>query len=131
MRIDLTQRFFNADDTVALDAQTQKPLTLKHFLIQACLAEFTGERNHQGPVPVPPDQKGPRYALYLEIKKGGDYADLSAEDVVLLKKAADIFPTLLRGQIHEMLEGKSQNTSKTPPKNRKQSEREPGEGKLS
>ncbi len=112
MRIDLTQRFFNADDTVALDVQTQKPLVLKNFLIQACLAEFTGERNHQGPVPVPPEQKGPRYGLFLELKKAGDLVDLSAEDVVLLKKAADIFPTLLRGQIHEMLEGKNQNTSK-------------------
>lgn len=116
MRIDLTQRFFNADDTTAIDAKTQEPLTLKNFLIQAALAEITGERNHMGPVPVPGEEKGKRYAIYIELKKAGDFVDLPVEDITLLKKASQIFPTLLMGQVHAMLEGEKQNTSKQPPK---------------
>ena len=109
MRIDLTQRFFNADDTVAEDAKTKEPLTLKHFLIQACLADFTGDRQ-----PVPGDEKVKRYSIYAELKKAGNFAELSAEDIVLLKKAAYVFPTLVLGQLHSMLEGKPRLVKPAP-----------------
>lgn len=109
MRIDLTQRIFNADDTVAVDAKTDEPLTLKTFLIQAALAEVTGDRQ-----PVAGADKPKRYAIFIELKKAGDFVDLPVEDITLLKQAALVFPTLLVGQIHAMLEGQNQNTSKKP-----------------
>lgn len=115
MRIDLTQRLFNADDTVAEDAKTGKPLDLKHFLIQACLADFTGDRNQLGQqLPVAGEDKPKRYALYAELKKAGEFVNFSAEDIAVLKKASLVFPTLVVGQVHAMLEGESQNTSKKP-----------------
>ena len=99
MIIDLTQTFTNADDSPALDAETKKPIDLKHILIQACLTEASA--NGQ---PLPNEEKVKRYDLYRTIKKAEGTVKLTAEDIALLKKAAGVFPILVMGQIHEMLE---------------------------
>jgi hypothetical protein len=99
MLIDLTQTFVNADDSPAVIAGTQTPVTLKFMLIQAILAEASPDGR-----PVPPDEKIKRYSVYRDLKKAGATIELPAEDVALLKDAAKIFPTLTLGQTHEMLE---------------------------
>jgi hypothetical protein len=99
MIIDLTQTFVNADDSPAIDAETKAPISLKSILIQACLTE--AGQNGQ---PIANDEKVKRYDLYRTIKKADGTVKLTAEDVALLKRAAGVFPILVMGQIHEMLE---------------------------
>lgn len=104
-RIDLTQRFTNADDSIAKD-KDNAPITLKHLLIQACLAEVTGFGPGGQPIPVPGEEKARRYELYGRIKRAGKYIELDAEDTTALKKFAQCHPTLACGQICDMLEMK-------------------------
>jgi hypothetical protein len=108
-RIDLTQRFVNADDTIAKDKDNQ-PITLKQLLIQSCLNEITGFGPNGQPIPVPGDEKGRRYELYGRLKRAGKFIELDAEDTTFLKRISQCHPTLACGQICDMLE------MKKPPK---------------
>lgn len=114
-RIDLQQRFYNADDSVAKNKDNEA-VTLKDLLIQTCLTDVVGFGPDGRPIPVPGDEKGRRYELYGRIKRAGRYIELDAEDITFLKTAARFHPTLACGQICDMLEMKKQDTSKTPPK---------------
>lgn len=111
MRIDLTQRYVNADDTPAIDAKTQEPITLKEILIQTCLSEIASMTDPRAPQMVPGEEKPKRYELYVRLKKAGKFIDLPAEDIALLKRAILIQPVLTVGQTQDMLEGKKQKTN--------------------
>ena|ERR1700690_1224606 len=97
-KIDLQQTYENADGTVAIDPRTKAPMILKDILIMGLLND--DQRN-----PLSAKEKADRYSLYRDIKKSKvGYVLLDAEDVVLLKKAVEVLPTLTLGQTHEMLE---------------------------
>ncbi len=95
MKIDLSQTFENGDGTPAIDAETQKPITLKAILLQILL-------NDQ----CPPDQKAKRFSLFRDVSKSTvGYVNWTAEDVALVKAAVlQSHGVLVVGQVHEMLE---------------------------
>jgi hypothetical protein len=95
MKIDLTQQYRNSDDTLAFDAETKKPITLKDILKQVCLNDGTK-----------PEDKVKRWNIYRSLKKATTpYILLDAEEVSLLKKAVtETHGVLVVGQTHEMLE---------------------------
>jgi hypothetical protein len=95
MKIDLSREFIGIDGKPIIALDTEKPLTLKHVLIQACLAANTPEQ-----------EKIHRYSIYRTIQKAGDgIVHLKAEDIVILKKAVlQVCQVLICGQAHEMLE---------------------------
>jgi hypothetical protein len=99
MLIDLMQTYVNADDSSAVTADTKQPVTLKFMLIQAVLSDVGPDGRA-----VQSDEKIKRYSLYRDLKKAGATLELPAEDIAILKNAAKIFPTLVMGQTHEMLE---------------------------
>ncbi len=99
MLIDLSQIYVNADDSPAVTADTKQPVTLKFMLVQVLLSGVGADGQ-----PLRTEEKIKRYSLYRDIKKASDTVELPAEDVALLKQAANAFDTLVMGQTHEMLE---------------------------
>jgi hypothetical protein len=106
MKVDLTQRYENADGTPAVlstgsvPGPLDAPLTLKYMLIQALLSDV--DENRQ---PVPSSEKIKRYDLYRSINKSQvGFVLLKAEDIAFLKKVALVLPTLTAGQTQTMLE---------------------------
>jgi hypothetical protein len=105
MKIDLTQQYRNSDDTLAFDAETKKPITLKDILKQVCLNDGTK-----------PEDKVKRWNIYRSLKKATTpYILLDAEEVSLLKKAVtETHGVLVVGQTHEMLEASYVEPPKPP-----------------
>jgi hypothetical protein len=78
-----------------------KPFTLKEACYQALFAVFQDEQNLAG------EEKFKRYGLYQKIKASTDPADLSAEEIALLKKLiGKAYGALIVGQCWNWLEGK-------------------------
>jgi hypothetical protein len=100
-KVDLSQRILDEDDKPMVDKIDGKdvPVILRKALTKALLADIDGDGQ-----PVRGDVKVERYELFLKIK-GATAAELTPEDLVLLRKCALVFPTLVAGQIRAMLAG--------------------------
>lgn len=78
-------------------AEGGKPLTVKRVLINACCSPVQGEN-------IDGVEKYKRYKLADRISKN-DEAQLSAEDIVLLKTlVGKLYFPLIVGQIYDLLE---------------------------
>jgi hypothetical protein len=105
MRVDLSKTFENVDGKRVVAMDTQKELTLKQVLIQACLAGNTPEA-----------EKIQRYSIYRTLQKAGNgIVNLKAEDIVILKRAIlQISNVLIAGQTHDMLDGAGESATEDP-----------------
>jgi hypothetical protein len=99
--IDLSQPIHNEDDSVTTEkdkAGKDAPVTLRTALRRALLSD-TDEIGGR----ISGDAKVERYDLFLKLKNGADAAELTPEEVVLLRKVVLVFPTLVAGQLRAML----------------------------
>ena len=79
-----------------------KPFTLRDAAKQALILTYGDEQN------LPAEEKVKRYDLYLKVKEATDPAELTVEDVALVKKViGKAYAVLTVGQAFRMLEGKT------------------------
>lgn len=81
----------NADGTDAVEGGT--PATALKGLINAVISD-----KHD----TTAAEKAQRYALFNKLQTGAD--ELNVEEVALLKKAIEIYPTLVYGQLAALLD---------------------------
>lgn len=92
MQVDMTQTFFNANGEVVIDARTEKPSTLRDALSQLVLHPE-----------APNEEKLKRFELFKRFRDYG-LCMLSPDEMDFLKQHALLtFPTLVAGQITDML----------------------------
>jgi hypothetical protein len=98
MKIKITTELFNANDETIKDTNG-KDLTVKDVCINALLIPQSGDDDKT---------KWEKYELYKRLKTAKDIVEISAEDIVLLKKAiGKTQPPLIMGQAWEVLESKN------------------------
>jgi len=80
-------------------SKDEKPATVKGVTVEALLATFNDEQNLAG------EEKLKRYELAYKINEG--YRDMTAEDIVLIKKlVGKAYSPIIVGQAWKTLEGK-------------------------
>jgi hypothetical protein len=77
----------------------QKPIDFRGTFVQALIGD--SDANGQ---PIRGEEKYKRYDMYVKMKKSPALAELTAEDVVFLKKVClDAFPSIIAGQCRDFL----------------------------
>jgi len=99
MKLDFTTQLVDANDEVVLE--DEKPVEVKLLLKRAALADFLPDGR-----PIPSDEKFNRFELYMKLRSADEHTDFSLDEVALLDRAVLVFPTLIAGQLHYLLQNK-------------------------
>jgi hypothetical protein len=91
MKYDLEQQLKNSDGTLAETAGV--PETARKGIIAALLNDPQGTQAAD---------KAKKFELFLKLKGSGD--DFSVDEVALMSKAIEIYPTLVYGQLKAILD---------------------------
>jgi hypothetical protein len=119
VKIDLDKQLENPDGSPAVEMvregekAVEKPVTVRYVLMNAMLSQVDGDGQ-----PIKGEEKIKRYDLWIRLKKavakgtlvadgkGGEVdnsTDFDPEDITFLRKAVLMYPTLVVGQIREIL----------------------------
>jgi len=99
MKIDFTVLLHDMNDEII--KEDDKPAEVVTLLKRATLADFLPDGH-----PVPADEKYKRFELYMKLRSADMDTDFSLDEVALLDKAVLVFPTLIAGQLHYLLQKK-------------------------
>ena len=99
MKIDFSAFLRDAEDKVV--EENGIPAAVQTLLKRAALADFLPDGH-----PVPADEKYKRFELYMKLRSADMDTDFSLDEVALLDKAVLVFPTLIAGQLHYLLQKK-------------------------
>lgn len=93
MRYDFTTALLNADGSEAME--NGLPATALKGFRNALISDSAG---------LTPADKAARYELFVSLPTKGDF---TVEDVALLNKAIEIYPTMVYGQLRAILDQKT------------------------
>lgn len=96
MKLNLDAVLINPDGSPAMEGD--RAITIRQTLINAVLAQTDGDMQ-----PVRGEDKVKRYAIYMQLKNATIDTEFEVEDVAVLRKAVLIFPTIVVGQVREVL----------------------------
>lgn len=91
MKYDFSKVLTNADGSEA--SENGKPATARQGFVNALVADPQG---------LTPAEKAQRYALFVKLQNSAD--DLTVDELGLAKKAIEIYPTLVYGQLSAFLD---------------------------
>ena len=97
MKIDFSALLRDAEDKVV--EENGIPAAVQTLLKRAALADFLPDGR-----PVPADEKYKRFEIYMKLRSADMDTDFSLDEVALLDKAVLVFPTLIAGQLHYLLQ---------------------------
>ena len=101
MKVIITQKLYNKfGQDIAMGGRPA--MTLKDVIINAILTPLKDDDEKK---------KIEKYGLFKKLMVAEDEIDLTSEEISLLKRVVGLLsPQLIAGQVHEMLEGKFDNS---------------------
>lgn len=101
MKIDFDYQIVDADNKPVPDID-ETPVKVVTLFKRAVLADANPDGSQ-----VKPEQKLERYELFLKLRQADKDTDFSLAEVTLLDSAVRVFPTLILGQLHYLLNNKT------------------------
>lgn len=99
MKVNITEKLKDIDGIKPLKDRNAD-VTMKEILINAVLVPIQEDKQ---------DEKWIKYEIFKKIRDANEYADLTAEEIALIKKCVGkVSPPLIMGQVWEQLENLKQ-----------------------